>query len=140
MASALIGAHGVEHMYGPGSFSVLVAAIYADLGLDPIQAALLLAVRQLTSGITSIFSGFSVDIFQHRRAQVLAVSIALIGIGYFLVSVSPTYGLILAALVVASAGGGPSGILPLWGSSPSDSHAGEDCSYPFIVPPATLET
>ena len=106
MASTLIGAHGVEHMYGPGSFSVLVAAIYADLGLDPIQAALLLAVRQLTSGITSIFSGFSVDIFQHRRAQVLAISIALIGIGYFLVSVSPTYGLILAALVVASAGGG----------------------------------
>lgn len=70
MASTLIGAHGVEHIYGPGSFSVPVAAIYTDLGLDPVQAGILLAVRQLTSGLSSICNGFFVDIFQHRRAQV----------------------------------------------------------------------
>jgi FSR family fosmidomycin resistance protein-like MFS transporter len=48
--------------------------------------------------------GFFVDIFQHRRAQVLTLSLALIGIGYFLVSISPAYWQVLAALAVASAG------------------------------------
>ena len=103
MATTLIGAHGLEHMYGH-SFAVLVTALYADLGLDPIQAGLLSAVRQLSSGATSMASGFFVDMFQHRQAQVLAISMAMIGIGYFLVSVAPTFSLILAALLIASAG------------------------------------
>ena len=106
MATTLIGAHGLEHMYGH-SFAVLVTEIYKDLGLDPIQAGVLSAVRQLTGGLTSVSSGFFVDMFEHRRAQVLAVSMALIGLGYFLVSISPTYTLILAALVLASAGSSP---------------------------------
>ncbi len=102
-ATTLIGAHGLEHMYGH-SFAVLVTALYADLGLDPIQAGLLSAVRQLSSGATSMASGFFVDMFQHRQAQVLAISMAMIGVGYLLVSVAPTFSLILAALLVASAG------------------------------------
>ena len=48
--------------------------------------------------------GFFVDIFQHRRAQVLTLSLALIGVGYLLVSIAPTYTLILVALAIASAG------------------------------------
>jgi len=103
MATSLIGAHGLEHMYGH-SFPVLVTALYADLGLDPIQVGVLSAVRQLSSGATSMASGFFVDMFRHRQAQVLSISMAMIGIGYFLVSVSPTYTLILAALLIASAG------------------------------------
>ncbi len=103
MATSLIGAHGLEHMYGH-SFAVLVTALYADLGLDPIQAGLLSAVRQLSSGVTSMASGFFVDMFQHRQAQVLAISMAMIGVGYFLVSVSPIFSLILVALLIASAG------------------------------------
>ena len=103
MATSLIGAHGLEHMYGH-SFPVLVTALYADLGLDPIQAGLLGAVRQLSSGVTSMASGFFVDIFQHRQAQVLAISMAMIGVGYFLVSVAPIFSLILLALLIASAG------------------------------------
>ena len=104
LATTLIGSHGLEHMYGH-SFAVLVTAIYADLGLQPIQAGMLAAVRQLTGGLVSMGGGFFVDIFHHRSGQVLAGSVALIGVGYFLVSVSQTYGLMLAALVLASAGG-----------------------------------
>ena len=51
MATSLIGAHGLEHMYGH-SFPVLVTAMFEDLGLDPIQFALLSTVRQLSSGVT----------------------------------------------------------------------------------------
>lgn len=103
MASSLIGAHGLEHMYGHGLMALL-PAIYDTMGLVPIQAALIPAVRQLSSGVTSVGSGFVVDAFQHRRGPILAFSMALIGTGFFLIATLPTYGLILAALVVASAG------------------------------------
>ena len=103
MASSLIGAHGLEHMYGHG-FMALIPAIYDALGLVPIQASLIPAVRQLSSGLTSVFGGFLVDMFQERRGPILAFSMALIGLGYFLVAAFPVYGLILAALAVASAG------------------------------------
>jgi len=103
MAITLIAAHGLEHLYAH-SFPVLVTAIYADLGLVPFQAGVLSAVRQLTAGVTSIGSGFFVDIFRHRSGQVLAFSMATIGLGYFLVSISPSYLFILAALFIASAG------------------------------------
>ena len=103
MATTVIGAHTLEHMYGRG-FLVLITAIYVSLGLNPIQAGLLDGVRQLAGGATSMSGGFFVDVFQHRRAQVLTASLALIGIGYFLVSISPAYWQVLAALAIASAG------------------------------------
>ena len=40
MATTVIGAHTLEHMYGRG-FLVLITAIYVSLGLNPIQAGLL---------------------------------------------------------------------------------------------------
>jgi len=103
MATTVIGAHALEHMYGR-AFLVLIPQIYITLGLAPIQAGLLDAVRQLSGGATSMSGGFFVDMFQHRRAHILALSMSLIAIGYFLVSIAPTYGLILASLALASAG------------------------------------
>ena len=103
MATTVIGAHTLEHMYGRG-FLVLIPAIYVALGLNPSQAGLIDGMRQLAGGATSMTGGFFVDIFQHRRAQVLTLSLMLIGVGYLLVSIAPTLGLILAALAIASAG------------------------------------
>jgi MFS family permease len=103
MATTLIGAHGLEHIYAH-SFPVLVTAIYDAMGLNPIQAGVMLAVRQLSGGLTSVGSGFFVDIFRYRSGQVLAASMALIGVGYLLVALSPSYLFLVAALVVASAG------------------------------------
>jgi FSR family fosmidomycin resistance protein-like MFS transporter len=103
MATTVIGAHALEHMYGR-AFLVLIPQIYIALGLAPIQAGLLDAVRQLSGGATSMTGGFFVDMFQHRRAHILAFSMSLIAVGYFLVSIAPTFGLILAALALASAG------------------------------------
>ena len=103
MATTLIGAHGLEHIYAH-SFPVLVTAIYESMALDPIQAGVMSAVRQLTGGLTSVGSGFFVDIFRYRSGQVLGISMGLIGLGYLMVALSPTYTILLGALVVASAG------------------------------------
>lgn len=104
MATTLIGAHGLEHLYA-NSFQVFLPAIYDSFGFSfAVQGAVLMATRRLTGGLTSMFSGFFVDMFQHRVGLVLGFSLFLIGIGYILVSLSPSYGLILAALAIASAG------------------------------------
>ena len=103
MATGLITAHGLEHLYGRG-FLALMPSIYVTLGLVNYQAGLMDAVRALSSGLTSMGSGCFTDVFQHRRAQILAISMGLIGVGYLLVAVSPTYAVLLVALLLPSAG------------------------------------
>lgn len=103
MAAGVIAAHTVEHIYGR-SFSVLIPSIYVALGLSPLQAGALEAVRQFTSGLVSMISGLLVDTMSHRRGQILAFSFTLIAVGFFLVSIAPSYALIMLALPLASAG------------------------------------
>jgi len=103
MAASVIGAHTLEHVYAR-SFLVLIPSIYVALGLVPFQAGLLDGVRQLTSGAVSMTSGLFVDVWAHRRGQILAFSFSLIAFGYFLVAIAPTYALVLIALAMASAG------------------------------------
>jgi FSR family fosmidomycin resistance protein-like MFS transporter len=82
----------------------VMPSIYETLGLVNYQAGLMDAVRALSSGLTSMGSGFFTDVFQHRRAQILAISMGLIGIGYLLVAIAPTYAILLVALLLPSAG------------------------------------
>ena len=102
-AAGIIGAHGLEHLYGR-SFLALMPAIYVSLGMGPLQAGVLDAVRQLAAGLTSTGGGFCSDLFHYRRAQILAFSMLLIGAGYLMVAVAPIDALIPAALAVAAAG------------------------------------
>jgi len=103
MASTLISAHGLEHLYGR-AFQAVIPSIYDDLGLVNYQAGLMDAVRSIASGLTSMGSGFFTDVFHHRRAAILGISMALVGAGYLLVSVSPTYVILLLALLLPSVG------------------------------------
>ena len=104
MVANVIGAHGLEHTYGRGFLVVLTTRIYDALGLSDFQVSLLDGARSLYSGAVSMSGGFLVDMFQHRRGQILAFSMALIGLGYFLVAISPNYAVILAVLFLPAAG------------------------------------
>jgi MFS family permease len=103
MASTLITAHGMEHMYGRG-FQAVIPSIYTELELVNYQAGLMDAVRSISSGLTSMASGFFTDIFQHRRAAILGISMAMVGLGYLLVAMAPAYLVLLLALLLPSAG------------------------------------
>ena len=102
-AAGMIGVHGLEHLYGR-SFLALMPAIYVSLGLAPLQAGVLDAVRQLAAGLTSTGGGFCADLLSYRRTQILAFSMLLIGAGYLTVAVAPIYAVVPAALAVAAAG------------------------------------
>ncbi len=103
MAGTIIGAHTLTHVI-PRSFYVMVPLIYQQFGLNPVQAGLMDAVRWVSSGLSGIFVGFLVDMYRHRRGSLLGISMAILGLGYFLVSLAPTFGLILCSLIIAHIG------------------------------------
>ncbi len=103
MASTLIGAHAFEHLYAH-SIPLLTTVIAADLGLGALQVGAIVAVRSIFGGVTSVSGGVLVDLFHHRVAWVLSISTFMIGLGYLLMSIAPSYALILCALALGSMG------------------------------------
>lgn len=103
MASILIGSHSLTHIYGNG-FQVIIPQIYRTLGLSPFETAFIGSVQTLSSGAASLVVGFVTDMFQHRRGAILALSMAILGIGYGLASIAPVYGLLLLAVAFGSMG------------------------------------
>ena len=65
------------------------------------------ASRQVSSGLISVSSGILSDMYQHRRGQMLAIAMLIIGLGYFVVSlVDNLYVLVIIAVMVGNAGSG----------------------------------
>ena len=103
MATTLIGAHAFEHLYAH-SIPLLAPIILADLGANATLGLLIPAIRSIFGGVSSTVGGFFVDLYHHRVAWVLSASAFSVGLGYFLMSIAPTYFLILAALSLGSIG------------------------------------
>ena len=103
VTSIIVGAHALTHIYNR-SFYVIIPVIYQQLGLVPFQAGLMDAVRWIAGGLSSMVGGFFVDIYRYRRGLFLGVSLMLLGVGYFLAGLIPSYGFILLALALAHVG------------------------------------
>ena len=104
LAGTLISTHGFQHMYGEG-FPVIMSAMYDSLGLVPIQVGIMSVVRNVVAGLATMGGGVLTDRMQHRRGVFLGLSLSLMGLGYMLVGVLPTYSLILLGLAFASTAG-----------------------------------
>ncbi|MFC1870611.1 MFS transporter [Chloroflexota bacterium] len=102
-AGTIIGAHTLTHIYARG-FYVVVPIIYQQLGLVPVQAGMMDSVRWLASGAGGMVAGPLVDMYRHRRGLFLGLSLFIMALGYFLVSLAPNYGMILLALAFAHFG------------------------------------
>ena len=103
MAASVIGAHGIEHMYGR-AFYVLIPDIRETLALSYFLTYLMDGTRSMSSGLSSMISSFFTDIRQHRRVQILVISMFFVGIGYLLFALSSIYALMLVFLIVPSIG------------------------------------
>lgn len=105
-AAGVIAAHTIEHIYTRG-FVVLLPHIAVSLGLSPVMTGAIDGSRQVSSGLISVISGILSDMYQHRRGQMLAVAMLIIGLGYFAVSlVDNIYVLVVVAVMVGNAGSG----------------------------------
>jgi MFS family permease len=103
MATTLVGAHAFEHLYAH-SIPIIILAIITEFELGALSVGAVVAIRSIFGGITSTAGGFLVDLFHHRVAWVLSISTFMIGLGYLLMSIAPSYALILCALALGSMG------------------------------------
>ncbi|MBI2980067.1 MAG: MFS transporter [Chloroflexi bacterium] len=101
-AGGIIASHTLQHLYNQG-FYVILPVIYTSLGLTPISAGFIGMVRQVSSGAASMVGGFMVDRLQNWRIPIMYISLMMIGLGYLLIAISPTYLLILPSLAIAGA-------------------------------------
>ena len=101
-AGGIIISHTLQHFYGQG-FYVILPVIYTALGLTPVAAGFIGTIRQIFGGAASMVGGFFTDKLQNRRVLVLYLSLLLMGLGYMLVGVSPSYTLILLSIGLAGA-------------------------------------
>ena len=97
----ILGAHVVEHILGPSTVAVLIPILYAEFGLTGLQAGLLETVRSIGGATASFLIGIVSDLFAHRRALILVLAITFLGLFYFLLGFSPSYGFALAAILPA---------------------------------------
>ncbi|MBI4236102.1 MAG: MFS transporter [Chloroflexi bacterium] len=80
LSVAVVG-HAIKHVFA-SSFFVLLPEIKAGLALSNTQVGVLSAVRFMVGGLTNLPAGFVGDRFHARRALILGLSIALIGLFY----------------------------------------------------------
>ena len=104
VAVMLISAHTMQHVYSRG-FLVILPFMMESLGFGTLAAGIMDSIRRMSSGVASVGGGVLTDRFQHLRGHVLAGSIGLMGFGYLIIGLAPSYYVILVALGFAAAAG-----------------------------------
>lgn len=104
VAWALISAHTMQHVYSRG-FLVILPFMMESVGFGTLAAGVMDSIRRISSGVASVGGGVLTDRFQHLRGHILAGSIGLMGFGYLIIGLAPTYYVILIALGFAAAAG-----------------------------------
>ncbi len=102
--AAIIGSHALQHTYSQG-FLVILPVVYSSLGLAPVEAGLIDTVRRLVGGVASMGGGLLVDRLQQHRALMLTLALGLMGVGYFLAALAPSYVLLVLAFGLATGAG-----------------------------------
>jgi predicted MFS family arabinose efflux permease len=77
-----IAGHGLKHFFA-AAFFVLLPEIKTSLALTNVEVGLMSTARFVTGGIANLPAGFIADRFSRFRAEILGISIALIGVFAF---------------------------------------------------------
>ncbi len=104
LAVAVIAGHAMKHLYLSGMQSILLPEIKIAFGLSGAQVGALATARQVSGWATTIGAGYLGDRFSSKTGLMLAVSLVLMGAGYFLVGIASTYLMLFAFLLLASIG------------------------------------
>ncbi|RJQ64977.1 MAG: MFS transporter [Desulfobacteraceae bacterium] len=98
LLGSLTVSHGIFHFMSQ-SFSVMIPAVKQTFGISPVQIGAIITIRELASGIASLPGGVASDYLRRHRALLMAVCMAVFGLGWLMVAVSPDYLLLLAGMV-----------------------------------------
>ncbi len=103
-ASTIVLGHALKHVYISGLSAVLLPEIKIGLGLSAAQVGAMASVQQFTGWFATMASGYVGDRFTNRTSIMLALSLALTGISYFILGAVEGYALLLAAMLLVGLG------------------------------------
>ena len=104
LAVVVVIGHAVKHIYNSALQSILFPEIKAGLGLNATQIGTLAFSRQITGWGTTMGAGYLGDRFSNKASLMLALSMTLMGISYFVVGRAPNYWVMLAAMLLVGVG------------------------------------
>ena len=104
LASTVVLGHAIKHIYNSGLQTILLPEIKIGMGLSATQLGTLAFSRQATGWVMTIAAGYLGDRFANRAALMLAVSMILMGVSYFLAGHAPTYVFMFAAMLLIGVG------------------------------------
>ncbi|MBN1400914.1 MAG: MFS transporter [Anaerolineae bacterium] len=95
------GGHAISHFVYQ-SFLVMLPTVRDALGIGPVQVGAIMTARELASGLVSIPGGVAIDRVRRHWGLVLAICLAIFGLGWLIVSIAPTFVPLVAGMVVLS--------------------------------------
>ena len=118
-AAAIVFAHTIKHIYNSGMTSLIMPEVKIGLGLTRAQFGSLATATAIAWWTSTMVSGYLGDRFSNHAGRMLAISMTLMGIAFFLVGLAPNYLTMLAVMFLA--GIGPSMFHPpgIGGAGPS---------------------
>ncbi len=96
-----VGGHAVKHMFN-SAFFLLLPEIKAGLGMSNAQVGSLSTLRNIASGLCNVPAGFAADRFAHRRAEILGLCLAGIGVFALVLGLATTYWVAVLGAVLMS--------------------------------------
>ena len=99
--SALSGGHGVFHWFTQ-SFFVMLPAVVATFGLSGVQVGAIASTREVASGLIALPGGVVTDMLRQHWGLVLAGCMALFGVGWLIMGISPVYPVLLLGMGVVA--------------------------------------
>ena len=99
--SALSGGHGIFHWFSQ-SFFVMLPAVVATFGLSGVQVGAISTTREVVSGVIALPGGVVTDMLRRHWGLVLAGCMALFGVGWLVMGISPVYPILLLGMGIVA--------------------------------------
>jgi MFS family permease len=103
-AAIIIIGHALKHIYIAGFQAVLLPEIKIGLNLSSTQVGTMATVQQFSSWGSTVTSGYVGDRFVSKTAFMLGLSLALVGISYFILGIAESYTVLLLAMLLVGLG------------------------------------
>ena len=100
--AGLSGCHSVFHWFNQ-SFLVILPEVVATFGLSGLQVGTISAMQEMVSGIIALPGGVVTDMLRRHWGSVLAGCMALFGLGWLAMGISPVYPILLLCMGVVAA-------------------------------------
>ena len=101
MLVTVVLGHAVKHIFAAGFF-ILLPELKRDLALSNAAIGAISTSRMVVGGMLNLVAGYAADRLPHRWAAILGVSMAMVGVFYFVLGVAPNLGVIVFAAVMSS--------------------------------------